>query len=487
MNASLRERGLHGLSWAFAARVGGQIVQLGVTVALARLLTPDEFGIVGMLVVFTGFAQILAEFGLGSALIHLQVVTESHRSTAFWLQVGCGLVLWAIFYYGAPYIAEFYAVPILEPLSRLLSCVFVVQAIGQTHCAVMMRAFRFQALAVVSFASTVVSWITAVVLAWRGYGVWALAWQPLLLAVISTTLWWSQSGWVPHFKFSRAAAVQLTNYGAYLFGHSSINYWLRNGDNLIIGKVLGAYPLAIYSRAYMLMLLPMSTVSAVFGQVMFPLLSRVQDDLPRFARAYLKANRFIALMTFPMMFGFAALSAPLILLVFGDQWGAVVPVFRVLSFVGLFQSIIFPVAWIFTALGKTKQQFQLSIALAVVFFIAIGIGVQYGLAGVTYGYAAFTLVAGVANLHVAGRYIGLSVGDILMSTSKIFLLAAAMALAVVCVDATIMQTSSVVARSCIGVGVGVIAFAALCLLTREETFIEFMQIAQSRLSRDNRT
>ena len=481
MNKSLRETGLHGLSWAFASRVGGQAFQLAFSIVLARLLTPEEFGIIGMLLVFTGFAQTLADFGLSSALIQNQAVAEIHRSTAFWLQSAAGLVLCVVFFVGAPYVAQFYSTPVLEPLTRLVSCVFPIQAIGLTHYALLTKEFRFRALAVATFASTIVSGIVAVMLAWRGYGVWALAWQPIIATGSLTAFWWLQSGWRPRLLFGRQAAVQMGSYGIYLLGHATINYWLRNGDKLIIGKLLGSYPLGIYSRAYTLMLLPLNNISGVFGQVMFPVLARMQDDLPRFRRAYLKATQFIALIAFPMMFGLAALSAPIILMLLGEKWRDVIPVFRVLSFVGLVQSIIFPVAWIFTSLGRTKAQFQLSVGFAAAFAVAMGIGVQYGIMGVTYAYAAWTLVAALGNLHVAGGYIGLSAGQSLLAVSRIFLMAAIMGSIVFGTDALISNAWPAAARAGVGTLVGVLSFVALCLVSRDATFAEFVQIAAARL------
>ena len=273
---------------------------------LARLLTPEEFGVVGMLLVFTGFAQVLTDGGLNSALIYKQEITERHRSTVFWIQSQLAQHFLLSFFWAAPMIAAFYSFPLLTPLSRLVACVFLIQAIGLTHYALLTKEFRFRALAAISFGSTILSGTVAVVVAWYGYGIWALVWQLLVAAAVATCLLWIISSWRPRLIFDGRAAMELGRYGIYLIGHGSINYWLRNGDNLLIGKFLGARDLGIYSRAYSLMLLPINNISGVVGQVMFPALAQLENEQSHFISLYLKATRLIALVSFPMMVGVAA-------------------------------------------------------------------------------------------------------------------------------------------------------------------------------------
>ena len=401
---TLRQQVFRGISWNLTSRIGSQFFQLAFSIALARLLTPNEFGIIGMLLVFTGFAQALADGGLSSALIYHQDSTEIHQSTVFWMQVAAGTSLSLLFYCGAPYIAAFYGFPVLEPLSRLVSATFIIQALGLVHNALLMKAFRFKAVAAATLGATAISGVAAILLAKRGYGVWALAWQGLISTAAMTALLWLLSGWRPRAVFDRAAAKDLGNYGVYLLGYGSLNYWLRNGANLLIGKAIGAHALGIFARSYTLMLLPLNNVSNVFSQVMFPALAKVQKDIPRFRHHYLMATRLIALITFPLMMGAAALSEPLILLLLGAKWVEVVPIFRILCFVGMFQSIIQPAGSVYTALGKTKSMFHLTMVLVVAFVIVMIPGVRFGLFGVTYAYSARRLLSGLLNLRLIGRY-----------------------------------------------------------------------------------
>lgn len=467
---------INGVSWSFASRVSSQLLQLAFVIVLARLLNPGDYGIIAMLAVFTGFAQALADGGLSSALIHNQQTTERHFSTVFWIQLAIGVSLSVLFFLGAPLIAAFYSVPNLEPLSRLASCIFLIQAAGNVHSTLLVREFNFRALSIITFTATGFSGIAAIGLALQGYGVWALAWQPLVFSAATTGILWIQSKWRPSFVFDLQAAGELGRYGIYLLGFGSVNYWLRSLDNLLIGKFLGAYQLGIYARAYQLMLFPITNLTTVVGQVIFPALAQIQSDIPRFRRSYVSATCMIALISFPLMTGIAVLSEPLILVTLGSKWVEVIPVLKLLSFVGLLQSIVHPVGWIFNSLGKTKASFHLSILLAPAFIIAIGIGLRFGVLGVASGYAAWALVDGFLSIRIGGKYIGLTVSSVLMGVARIALMSAIMGIIVFSLDLSVFHVWPPTARLFAGTSVGVTSYVALCVLLKDATFAELNRL-----------
>lgn len=481
---TLRQQVFHGLSWNFVSRLGSQFFQLAFSIALARLLTPQEFGVIGMLLVFAGFAQALADGGLSSALIYRQDGSEVQRCTVFWIQTLAGAVLSLVFYGAAGAIAAFYGLAILKPLAQLLAFTFIVQALGLVHNALLMKEFRFKAVALATLGATAVSGVAAIVLALRGYGVWALAWQGLISNTLLTMLLWLQSGWRPKLIFDWVVAKELGGYGIYLLGYGSLNYWLRNGSNLIIGKAIGAHALGIFARSYTLMLLPLNNVSAVVGQVMFPALARVQDNMPRFLKHYLTATRLIALVTFPLMAGVAALSEPLILLLLGPKWAEVIPILQILSFVGMFQSIIHPTGSVYTALGKTKPLFHVSVILLFAFVLIMIPGIRFGLFGVTWAYAAWTLFAGLLNLWMVGRYMHSSAGAILASVAPTAILAILMGALVYACDAGPAHGWPLALRLLAGFALGAGSYLLLCIVTRNDGFADFVGLLSERWGAD---
>ena len=287
---------------------------------------------------------------------------------------------------------------------------------------------------------------------------------------------WIQSKWRPRFIFDWNVAAELSQYGIYLLGFSSLNYWLRNLDNLLVGKFLGAHQLGVYGRAYQVMLLPITNVAAVIGKAMFPALTQIQNDIPRFRRSYISATCAIAFVTFPLMIGIAVLSEPLIFVAFGSKWAEVIPILRVLSLVGLLQSVIHPVGWVFNALGETKAQFKLGILGALPFVIAIGIGIQFGVLGVAYGYAVWAIFDGWLSLHIAGKYIDMTISSFLLGIARISFMAAIMGIIVFCLDSTFFYVWSPPARLFTGISVGVGSYFALSLLMKDETFAELARL-----------
>lgn len=473
---SLTEKVVSGVSWSVASRVISQGLKFGFLVALARLLGPGVFGIFGMLIVFTGFAQVLADGGLNEALVQNQQTTDRHYSTVFWLQLAIGASLSLIFFFGSSLIADFYSTPILGSLTRLASCIFLIQAAGNVHSAICLKQFQFRKLTIINVMATFVSGLIAVNLALRDYGVWALAWQSVAFAGTTTGLLWIQCKWRPRLFIDREAAARLGRYGIYLLGHGTFNYWLRNLDNLLIGKFLGGRQLGIYAQAYQLMTLPNHNIGGVIGQVMFPALAQIQNDLPRFKDAYFRATCMIAIISFPLMTGMAVLSEPLVLALFGDKWTEAIPIIRVFSFIGLFQSIVFPVHWIFGTLGKTKEEFQLTIFVTPIFIVAIVIGLQYGIFGVACAYAVWALLEGMLSLHIALQYVNLTVSDIFMGVARIAVVTGIMGIGVLALDSTLFSTWPLAVRLVAGVSAGMSCYLALFLLIKDQTFTELTRL-----------
>ncbi|CAN7290257.1 MOP flippase family protein [Rhizobium sp. LjRoot254] len=470
---------VRGISWSFLSRMTTQLFQVFIAVITARLLSPEEFGLVGMILIFSGFAQVLADMGISASLVHRQDLTNSDISTGFWLQIMVGGAISLLFWSLAPTIAHFYALPELEPLTKIISLTFIFMALGQTQAALGQREYRFDQIGIASVMATIASGIGCISMAYSGWGVYSLAWQPVISAATFTVAIWFISPWRPSFAFERSALGFMFRYGGYLSGHTILNYWLRNGDNLVIGKALGAVDLGLYGRAYTLMYLPLNMIGLIVGQVMFPVLSRLQDDIESFRDTYTYALRAIAFVLFPLMGAVFVLSEEIIVLMFGEAWVGAAPVLRILSLVGLMQSIVFPVGWIFTGLGKTKEQFQLSIFLAVVFVVAMAIGVNYGILGVASAYAAWAAISAVANLKIAMGYIELSLRKTLLLLLPSLVESGIVILLSEMLRQYLQSRFPPLALAVIVLSFGLVAYAGICLLTRNKIFFDMLRYRRS--------
>jgi PST family polysaccharide transporter len=419
---------MSGIGWTALGRVLTQVASFGLSVLLARLLTPADFGLLGITTVFTGFAALFAEMGFSAAIVQAREVEETHRSSVFWLNVGVGVATTVILAASSPLVAGFFSEPRLRWLMMALSLNFIIGSFSVVQRALLTRAMRFRALATVDTLSVVISGIGAVGLALSGWGVWSLVVQGLARAALATLLLWVQGGWHPRLHFRWASVRELLGYSAHLLGFNTLNYWVRNVDNLLIGRFFGSAELGIYTRAYSTMLLPVSQLTGVLGNVMFPALARIQDDAPRVKRAYLQALALIAFVTLPAMFGLAAVAHDFVAAVYGPRWARVAGVLQVLSIIGGLQSLQSTVGWLYRSQGRTDVLLRWGLFAGAFLVAGIGVGVGLGsIESVAICYAVANLLLTYVNFSVPGKYIGMRAAEVLHATWRSILSSSVMA------------------------------------------------------------
>ena len=428
--SQFKERTISGIGWSVVSQLGTQSMQLIIGVTLARLLTPNDFGLIGMILVFTGFANIFTDLGFGSAIIQKKDVSQEHYSSVFWLNIGTGFVLMMVFIGLSPLIGKFYGESVLVPLTMVTSSNFLIGSFGIVQTSILKKDIDFKKIALINMTALLISGIAGISMAFMGLGVWSLVWQSILLSFIQVIILWFVTAWRPSLSFNKKAVKELIPFSINLLGFTSINYWLRNGDNLLIGKVLGDGALGIYSKAYSIMLLPLRTVSSTISRVMFPAFSSIQEDRQRIARAYLTITRTIALITFPMMIGLWVVSEDFVLLIFGDQWADMIPLLQVFCFVGLVQSIGTLNGNLYLSQGRTDLQFKVGTIIGILGIGAIVIGLNWGIRGVAYAYGAFSLLAVYPSIAIAVALIDLKFLVVAKNLAAITLCSLGMGIAV---------------------------------------------------------
>lgn len=417
---NIRQKAFAGLGWTIAAQVSKQGLQFPISVILARLLSPEEFGMMGMIIVFTDFAALFGDMGFDGAIIQRKEIEERHLSSVFWLTMLMGLVLTFIVLLAAPGIAAFYNQPALKNLSMLLSANFIIRSLCIVQKAILSRKMEFRLIALVEVLTVLLAGVTAITLAYLGYGVFSLVCQSLAASAVTATILWWTSDWRPRYVLNKGAVKEITGFSSNLLGYNIFNYWARNSDNLLIGRFIGTVGLGIYTRAYMTMLLPLSQFSWVFTKVMFPTFSRIQHDISRVKQIYLKCLGTIALITFPMMIGLAVVADNFVIAVFGEKWSMMVPALQVLSIVGALQSIVTTVGWIYMSQGKTDWMFKWGLFSGSVAFASFSTGVYIGsVEAVAYCYALANLLLLYWNFTIPGRLIGMTLSDVLKTVSGI--------------------------------------------------------------------
>lgn len=403
-----RHKTVNGVKWSVASQIGTQGIGFVTIVILARLLSPREFGLLAMVTVIASFAQIFSEMGFSSALVQKQDIEQKHLSSVFWLNLGMGGGLTLLFIAGAPLIARFYDEPILIPLTWFISFNFLIGSLTIVQKTMLTKTIDFRSLSIVNIVAVALSGVVAIGLAFGGAGIWSLAVQSVLLSTITTIMLWRLSHWRPAFIFNWDAIKDLLGFSLSLFGTKLLSYWTRNLDYLLIGRFIGLQPLGVYKNAYTIMLFPLSNVSRVISQVMFPSLSLIQDDKAKVRQLFVRMTRTIALVTFPMMAGLFVVADSFVLTLFGPQWSAMIPILMVFCLTGLMQSIGTLNGNLYLSQGRADLQLRVGLVLKMVGIMGIVVGLRWGALGVAVGYTVASLINSYPSFYFAGKLVDLN-------------------------------------------------------------------------------
>ena len=358
------------------------VIQTVSTVALARLLTPADFGLVAMVVAVTGLGQAFADLGLSEATIQSEHINQNQVSTLFWINIAIGVGLAVITASLAPVLAWFYREPRVNEITVVTSLTFLICGLRAQHEAILRRQMRFSALVVRDIVSLALGVFVAVTMALRGAGYWALVAQPLITNFSQMVLSWLMVKWVPGLPRLDSKVRSMVAFGGNVAASYLIMTVNRSADNALVGWYWGAGPLGLYSRAYNLLMLPVRHLSIPAGSVVIPAFSRMQSDRERFARYYLRAMNLIFWIAAPV-FGFLFVAAgPVITLVLGTQWKSAAPVFQILAISAVGQLLLESTIWLFVSQGHSDRLLKLLLIVSPVVVGSFAIGLPFGIMGV---------------------------------------------------------------------------------------------------------
>ena len=415
----MRAKIASGLAWKVASQIFRQLSRVAVVVILARLLTPADYGLAAMVLVFSSLVLIFADLALGAALVQRQELSEEDKSTVFWTSAAMGVAFMLIGIALSWPMAAFYGESEVQPLFAALSVSFLITALGTTQSALMNREMQFRSLELRMMAGTVVGGTAGIVVALAGGGAWAIIAQQLAIAVASTTLLWFFSSWRPRFSWSVESLRSLAGFSGNVFGTRVLFYANRNLDNLLIGKFLGAASLGAYAIAYNVMLMPLARIAQPIVEVLFPAMSRIQDDRPRMAAMWLRANRMIGAITIPAMVGLMVVGPEFVATLFGAKWADAAPVIQILAWVGLLQSLQRLNSSVLQACDRTGALLRYSVIVLVASIVAFVVGLSWGIVGVAAGYAVSSTIVEPYYTWLTARVLDLELADFLRSLAGV--------------------------------------------------------------------
>jgi O-antigen/teichoic acid export membrane protein len=383
---NIKQKTIQGVFWSAIQNWGSQATSLLVFFILARLLEPKDFGLVGQANIFITFMQMFVEQGFSQALIQREYLEAEHLDTAFWSQLFLGILLTALSFTTAEWVAIFFEEPQLILIFKCLSLLFFITSFKQVQVAVLKRKFAFQNMAVLTLSGMFIGGIVGVVLAIAGFGVWSLVSQQLVYEFVGVLILWNASEWRPKFNFSWSHCQELFNFGIPTLAFQFFNFFSARTDSLLIGYFIGEVALGYYSIASRILQIMTQLLVSTSSQVALSTFSRLQTDLSRFRKAFYKATQLTSIISFPTFAGVAILTPELVTLLFGKQWLPVIPIMQILAFTGIIRSISFFKGSVFIAMGKPSWRLRLEVFNATFNLIACLLGVKWGLIGVAFAY-----------------------------------------------------------------------------------------------------
>ena len=408
-----------------AVTMASQGVRFGLllvtTAILGRLLTPQDYGIVGMVAIVMGFVALFKDLGLASATIQREELGQREVSTLFWLNLGFSLGVALLAAAAAPLVAWFFGEPRLTAVTMAYAAGFVFGGLAVQHEALLRRRMRFAALAGANVAALLVNAAVTVTLAWAGYGYWSLVCGQLALGLAYAVCLWGVCGWRPGRPGRLSEVRALLAFGRDLTGFTLVNYFARNLDNLLIGRVWGAVQLGFYAKAYQLLLLPIDQVIEPVTSVAVPALSRLNGEPERYRLAYLRLLEKVAMVTMPLMAFLVVTADWVVRFVLGPQWDEAAPIFSILGVAGVVQPAAGTAGWLFLTQGRSREMLRwgfIGPPLIVLFIVA---GLPWGAAGVAASYTAgYLCVATPLLFWYVGRRGHVSARDIYKSLAPMF-------------------------------------------------------------------
>lgn len=420
---NLKQKTISGLIWSFIDSIAGQGITFIVGLILARVLSPKEFGLIGMLAIFIAISQSFIDSGFKQALIRKQNCTQADYSTVFYFNIVVGVFFYILLFFCSKSIGDFFHEPILKELLRVLGLSLIINSFSIIQSTLLTKLIDFRLQAKISVVASFISGIISIYMAYKGWGVWSLVALTLIKYVMTSLLLWFWNKWRPIWYFSKKSFNELFSFGSKLLVSGLIDTIYRNVYYLIIGKYFTAVELGYYARADQFQALPSSNLQGIIGRVSFPVLSTMQHDVTFLKMANKKIFRSSMFITFVLMLGMVAIARPMILALIGEKWEPSIIYLQLLCLVGMFYPLHALNLNILQVLGRSDLFLRLEILKKALAIPVIVVAVIWGIKAMIFGMMLLTVIAYFINSYWSGLLIGYSSLEQLKDIIPSFILA----------------------------------------------------------------
>ncbi len=476
---SLVVKSVSGTIWTLLDIIFNKAIYFIATLVLARLLGPSEFGLIGMIMVFFTIGTTLVDSGLSVSLVRTPNLDDTEYSTVFYMNLAMSLIAYLFVYVLAPFVADFYAQPILEPLIRIYCLGFIITALRMIAQAKLVREMNFKKIAILNVPGNIVGLVVGVWMAMNGYKVWSIVGLYLSTQIVATLMYWIFIEWRPKFIFSVVKMKYHWSFGYKLMISAQLNTVFDNIYNIIIGKLYSVQSLGYYERAYTLNNYPVSILSGIISKVSLPLLSQISEDKQRTLKVYRKILMLSFFISAPLMLGALVLAKPLFILFLGEQWIPAVPFFQILCLAYMLHPIHSLNINILSVYGKSNLFLKLEIIKKVMVVVLVLITVNLGIYGLVWSSVIASVAALFINTYYSGGLILYYTKDQLKDILPTLMISILMAIVMYFVSVFLIDCVSIVqivVPAVLGVGV----FVIFSYITKNESLFNVILLIKKK-------
>lgn len=420
---SLKKNAISGVGWTFAQGLSTKGIGFIISVVLARLLLPAEFGIIGMIAIFMGIGGALVDSGLASSLIRTPNANEEDFSTVFYFNIVGSIIIYFLLYLTAPLIANFFDQPILTNLTRVYGITFIINAFSTIQLTRLTQRMDFKTQMIVSIPSIIGGGVVGITLAYLGYGVWSLVWMRLVQSFLSSLQLWIVSKWKPSLIFNVEKFKYHFNFGYKILLSGLLDTVFINIYTVIIGKLFQPSQLGFYTRANTLVYLPVESISGALNKVTYPLFATVKDDDERLKKIYKQIMQMVTFLIAPALIIMGVLATPLFRFVFTEKWLPAVPYFQILCISGIIYPFHVYNLNILNVKGRSDLFLKLEIYKKILLVVTVLVSIQFGMYGLLWGIVISSALALLINTHYSGKFIHYNGFEQFRDVSPILLIA----------------------------------------------------------------
>ena len=464
---NLKKKTLSGLLWQFAEKCSVQLVHFIVSIILARVLVPADYGVVGLITVFLSIASVFSQSGMGQALVQKKDADNGDFSTVFYYSLSFSVIMYIILFFSAPAIASFYHEPILVEIIRVLGVTVIIGAVNSVQRAHIQRDMNFKIFFLCNLVGTVASAVIGIIMAYSGYGVWALVIQTLCQQIIGALVLWYVAKWKPDLFFSFKKMMELFAYSWKLLCSGLLDTVYNNIYSLIIGKFYSSADLGYYNRGKQYPMLVVENVNGSINSVIFPVLSKMQDEKERFKATVRRSMKTSTYIIFPLMAGLAAVAEPLVRIMLTDKWLPAVPFIQFCCFTYAFWPVHTANLQAVKALGRSDVFLKLEIIKKIIGVTILVITIPFGLTAMMFGRCISTISSSIINASPNKKLMDYSYVEQLMDMLPSIALSVIMCVAVLLVGTLDINLYLLLGLQIV---VGIVVYVGLSVLFKLECF-----------------